>query len=234
VTYAQYQAFVTAEDGFDKPEWWAGIPVDYQRQPLADQRTQAPNNPRDSISWYQSVVFARWLDHRYRHSRLFDNLPPLPIVANTHSLFSSLVGTRGRASEWQIRLPTEWEWRWAAQGGVHGWGYPWGSWQAGYANTIEAGLGRANAVGMYPHGAAACGALDMAGSLWEWCLNDDNKRDNRVDQISISSNEQKALRGASFDDRWDYADSLYRNSYHPGSGSYNYGFRLVVSSPIRF
>ena len=28
------------------------------------------------------------------------------------------------------------------------------------------------AVGMYPHGAAACGAMDMAGTLEEWCAND--------------------------------------------------------------
>lgn len=72
----------------------------------------------------------------------------------------------------KIRLLTEWEWQWAAQGGAERRKYPWGDVFAGYANTSETGLERATAVGMYPHGAAACGALDMAGNLWEWCLND--------------------------------------------------------------
>ena len=72
--------------------------------------------------------------------------------------------------------------------------YAWGDWQEGYANTSEAGLSRTTAVGMYPHGQAECGAVDLAGNLWDWCLNDKNK----VDQISISNNEYKLLRGGSF------------------------------------
>ena len=59
VTYAQYQAFVEADDGFDNLAWWQGMPEAYQRQKLAEQRTQLSNNPRDGISWYQSVAFAR-------------------------------------------------------------------------------------------------------------------------------------------------------------------------------
>jgi formylglycine-generating enzyme required for sulfatase activity len=50
-------------------------------------------------------------------------------------------------------------------------GGPLGDWRAGVANSREAGLGRPTAVGMYPHGAAACKALDMAGNLREWCAN---------------------------------------------------------------
>jgi formylglycine-generating enzyme required for sulfatase activity len=72
----------------------------------------------------------------------------------------------------EIRLPTEWEWQWAAQGGNANNQYPWGSDpREGYANTRVAGLSRSTSVGMYPHGAAKCGALDMVGNLSEWCLN---------------------------------------------------------------
>jgi hypothetical protein len=66
VTYAQYQAFVEAEDGFQNITWWQDIPADYQCQKLSEQRTKSPNNPRDNISWYQSVAFARWMNHRLR------------------------------------------------------------------------------------------------------------------------------------------------------------------------
>jgi formylglycine-generating enzyme required for sulfatase activity len=65
-----------------------------------------------------------------------------------------------------VRLPTGQEWERAAGGRA----YPWGDdWHDDHANTIESGLGGTLAVGMYPPGAAPCGALDMAGSVWEWC-----------------------------------------------------------------
>ena len=70
----------------------------------------------------------------------------------------------------QVRLPTEWEWQWAAQNGTEGRTYPWGEPDTRHTNTEESGLEQAVAVGMYPHGAAACGALDMAGNLMEWCI----------------------------------------------------------------
>src|SRR5690606_19687309 len=37
------------------------------------------------------------------------------------------------------------------------------------ANTRELGLGGTSPVGIFPHGAAACGAEELAGNVWEWC-----------------------------------------------------------------
>lgn len=221
VTDAGYQAFVQAVDGFENPDWWAGMPVNYPRQALAEQHTKAPDNPRDTLSWYQSVAFGRWLDANYRTSGLFANFP----VETANGEFTT---TALNPDDWQVRLPLEWEWQWAAQNGDEARQFPWGEWKAGFANTSEAGLGHASAVGMYPQGAAGCGALDMAGNLMEWCLND--TRNPR--SISVSNDDEKALRGGSYDSIRRYAACACRHSHSPGPRHHRAGFRLVVSWPI--
>ena len=45
----------------------------------------------------------------------------------------------------------------------------WGNdWQDGIINSSEARINRTTAVGAFPGGAAACGAQDMSGNVWEW------------------------------------------------------------------
>jgi formylglycine-generating enzyme required for sulfatase activity len=69
-----------------------------------------------------------------------------------------------------LRLPTEWEWQVAAQNGDKRNTYPWGpEWDGRLANTRESGLSRTTAVGMYPP--APCGAFDLSGNVYDWCLN---------------------------------------------------------------
>ena len=40
------------------------------------------------------------------------------------------------------------------------------------ANTVESGIGRTTAVGMYPGGQSLQGIHDLAGDVWEWCRNE--------------------------------------------------------------
>jgi formylglycine-generating enzyme required for sulfatase activity len=214
VTYAQYQAFVGAEDGFENLAWWQGMPEAYQRQPLAEQRTKLLTNPRDSISWYQSVAFARWMNQRLQGLEV-----PHP----------SGEGVLRVGDNAQIRLPTEWEWQWAAQNGAETRPYPWGETNTGYANTAEAGLKQAIAVGMYPHGAAACGALDMAGNLMEWCVNDKAN----LELIDVESTASKALRGGDWGYGLENATCAYCDDEDPGRIDVLNGCRLVLGKSLK-
>jgi formylglycine-generating enzyme required for sulfatase activity len=213
ITYGQFQAFVDAEDGFNDLRWWDEMPDEYKRQELDSQRTKVKNAPRDSVSWYQAVAFARWMNHRLHGQQL--EHPSAGVLE---------VGDNA-----EIRLPTEWEWQWMAQGGAQARAYPWGKWQVGYANTSEAGLSRTTAIGMYPHGAAVCGALDVAGNLFEWCQND---KDDPTIITGFGNEKYKVLRGGSFSLDQDLAAASYRYSNSPSIRFNVYGVRLVLSAPI--
>ena len=214
VTYAQYQVFVEADDGFKDDRWWQGMPKRYRLQKLAYQRAKIANAPRDNVTWYQGVAFARWLDHRFQGLEV------------THPAGVLRVGDNAA-----IRLPTEWEWQWAAQGGKLAKAYPWGEWREGYANTGEAGLNRTTGVGMYPHGMAECGALDISGNVWEWCLN----RHDSPEHIVVDA-AGRGRRGGSFNDASSYAGCAVRNAYYALTRDFYpaFGLRVVCGhvSPI--
>ncbi|MGW4110465.1 nSTAND1 domain-containing NTPase [Actinosynnema sp. NPDC004786] len=141
----------------DEPLWIAKYPVTVEqlaafrrgRFRTTDARPtglegRQPNAPA-AVTWHEAVVFCRWLD-----------------------------GLRDRA--WPrhgvVRLPTAREWVRAAGGGSTR--YPWGDdWRDDHANTAASGLGGPIAVGMYPLGRSpAGGALDLVGTVWEWCEDD--------------------------------------------------------------
>jgi formylglycine-generating enzyme required for sulfatase activity len=82
---------------------------------------------------------------------------------------------------------------------------------------------------MYPQGASPFGALDMAGNLWEWCLND-YRNPETID--GISNDATKVLRGGSFFSAQFRAACAYRSRYDPNYDGNFYGLRLVVGAPI--
>jgi formylglycine-generating enzyme required for sulfatase activity len=106
----------------------------------------AHSQPVVGVSWYEAAAFCAWLD--------------------------ALGHTEGWLPQgWKIRLPTEAEWEvaamWdAAARALRPWASPVGEiWQ----NSEEAGIARTCPVGLFLQGASPCGALDMAGNVWEWC-----------------------------------------------------------------
>ena len=115
-----------------------------------------------------------------------------------------------------VRLPAEWEWQQAAAGGNPANAYPWGTdWADGPANTNESKLGRLAAVGLYPDGASAQGVLELAGNVWEWCL---NKYDAPND-TSQGGDARRVVRGGSWNNYRGLARCASRPATIPASAT---------------
>jgi len=120
-----------------------------------------------------------------------------------------------------ISLPTEQQWQRAAQGDT-GWRFPWGDqFDPSRCNFNTDGP---TPVGQFPDGASPFGVLDMAGNVWEWCLNDYYTGST---DISLPATD-RVLRGGSW---WcntpgDLAVD-YRNGGYLHGWSHDWGFRVV-------
>jgi formylglycine-generating enzyme required for sulfatase activity len=200
ITNAQFDAFIR-DGGYADERWWQGL----------DRRYEAPeapfwaisNHPRETVSWFEAMAFCTWLSERLGYP---------------------------------ITLPSEEQWERTARGAdVRE--YPWGEgYRAGYANInelyVNAGqhhLDRTSPVGIYPQAASPEGVLDLAGNVWEWCLNEygDPQR------IQREGGESRVVRGGSWINNRAYTRAGRRNFDHPGNRDGGNGFRVVCASPIR-
>lgn len=174
ITLAQFICFTGT--GKDRPQqytdeaWWNGFPEPYDnpyKNEVRDQSTSR-NYPAQYTSWYQAVAYCRWLTARFRKLGL---IPEAAI----------------------IRLPFEAEWIQAATGGKPR-RYPWGDdWNPGLASNQE-GSYRFVAAGLYPAGQSPTGALDMAGNLYEWCLN----AYDAIDDAATTRDATRPTKGGSY------------------------------------
>ena len=131
-----------------------------------------------------------------------------------------------------IHLPTEWEWQQGATGGDLTRKYPWsGEWDTSRCNSTESRLNRTAAVGLYPHGATQQGVMDMAGNLWEWCLNK-FKHPEAPESLRIDeSHRERVVRGGSWNNRPVGLRVSTRNRFKAVYRPYFIGFRLAQDIP---
>jgi formylglycine-generating enzyme required for sulfatase activity len=96
-------------------------------------------------------------------------------MSNYPVVFVSWYGCNAFCSYYGYRLPTEWEWEYAARGGLSGMDYPWGNiWDDSRGNCWDSG--DAYEVGSYPWTSPVdnfsaqnnYGLYDMAGNVSEW------------------------------------------------------------------
>ncbi|MBN1285344.1 MAG: SUMF1/EgtB/PvdO family nonheme iron enzyme [Anaerolineae bacterium] len=218
ITWAQFEPFVEA-GGYNNSDYWTPAGWDWRQERSIDKPSywddedwRIANHPANGISWYEAMAYCKWLSEQLGY---------------------------------EARLPTEAEWekaaRWDPETGKARI-YPWGDeYISGYANIdeTEQGVGpyylnRTTAVGMYPQGRAPCGALDMSGNVWEWCLsgcrnylyNSEDERNN------TNSTETRVLRGGSFFYFLRPARAASRDGFVPRFQGWNFGFR--VASPFLY
>jgi len=220
ITWAQWKLFLEAKDGYQNPVWWKDLHEDGRKQQqggAGEQYFKFDNHPAERVSWYDGMAFCRWLDVAWKTGRI-----KLPITLPT---------------EYVLRLPVETEWEKAASWDAKAKKarvYPWGDgYQVGYANInetykgLEVGphyLQTTTAVGIYPQGVSPCGALDMSGNVWEWCLNEYDSG-----KVNVGSNETRGLRGGGWSSNQGAARAAYRNLLNPSYRDDNIGFRVVVA-----
>ena len=166
---------------------------------------------------------------------------PVVYVSSLDAIkFCAWLTTRERK---KYRLPTEAEWEYAARG-TDGRRYPWGNDEgrgdlANFADrntvfawsdrNIDDGYPESSPVGAFPRGASPFGMEDMAGNVWEWCLDyfQDYRGGHKVNPRGPTSGAKRIYRGGSWKSRFKSLRATARNSNVPSFSCNDLGFRIV-------
>ena len=138
----------------------------------------------------------------------------------------------------QYRLPTEAEWEYCYRAGTtteYWWGQAMACGQANfwfsYHTNTSCSIGHTANVGSYP--ANPWGLHDVAGNVWEWCLDSwdlsANYPSSAVSDPLVSSGPERVRRGGSFGLYSNACRAAHRAS-GDASGAYNsVGFRVFLA-----
>ena len=177
---------------------------------------------------------------RKRANRAGDSHPVVYVSSLDAIKFCAWLTTRERK---KYRLPTEAEWEYAARG-TDGRRYPWGNDEgrgdlANFADrntvfawsdrNIDDGYPESSPVGAFPRGASPFGMEDMAGNVWEWCLDyfQDYRGGHKVNPRGPTSGAKRIYRGGSWKSRFKSLRATARNSNVPSFSCNDLGFRIV-------
>ncbi|SET52496.1 Formylglycine-generating enzyme, required for sulfatase activity, contains SUMF1/FGE domain [Nitrosomonas marina] len=160
-----------------------------------------------------------------------------PVVNVYHHDAAAYAAWLGEQIDHECRLPTEYEWEYAARAGTDT-AYYWGD-DVGQNNANCAGCGskwdsqQAAPVGQFK--ANPFGLHDMLGNVWEWTCSprNDSLHDGVQQCPELPNNEYfRVLRGGSWFNSPDSMRASNRDDFRPGGRSFNIGFRVLCSSPI--
>ncbi len=182
----------------------------------------------------------RWTDRRF-------SAEDQPVVGVSWSAARSCAAWLGRqlGQGRDADLPSEAQWEWAARG-KDGRIYPWGDAEP-TSELACFGLDwqedRPASVGSYPAGRGPFGHLDVAGLVWEWCLDHFDggtysqrygappERDPIVWGKIENTDEVRVLRGGGWPDPAPDLRSAIRFRFPARSRYSVIGFRVAVSPP---
>ncbi len=180
-------------------------------------------------------------EHRSKRTATANDFHPVVYVSSRQAekfcqWFSAREGRK-------YRLPTEAEWEYAARG-TDGRTFPWGErLDAGhYANfadvntsfpwrdtNINDGYAETAPVGSYPRGASPFGIEEMAGNVFEWCLDfyEAYRGKDIVNRRGPQSGSQRIYRGGSWRSKGTSLRVAARAFNLPDYSSSDVGFRVV-------
>jgi formylglycine-generating enzyme required for sulfatase activity len=215
ITVAQFARFVA--EGYRDDRHWTSNGLAWRKDRIApdlwsDPRYSDANQPVIGETWYEATAFCRWI---------------------TEQLAAVLPAGH------ELRLPTEAEWEVAAayEGATTRRIYPWGKGITTPERAVYDAwkLDAPAPVGLCPSGAAACGALDLAGNVWEWCASSFNGYPTKSNTlIKDFTGGEVSLRGQSYYGERINIRCRARYRYLPGHWySLFNGFRVVVSPGLR-
>ena len=148
-----------------------------------------PKNPVERVSWYDAVLFCNKLSDLFGLDRYYTITKEGKIIDTIEPKQDYLVEINEDSKG--FRLPTEWEWEYAAKAGT---------------NFLYSGSNNADEVAWYEGNSDgttkpikgrkpnAWGFYDMSGNVWEWCENKYNSTSaNRIRRGGSWNNDTSRL-----------------------------------------